>query len=303
MTRLDSKWADHGGPAPTAPKQDAKTKTLGDGRLIAKPAAQKLPSKWADAPDPEPVHRAPPNNNTQLPTPPSSAGNGAKGASRERGHRGGRRRSEGKPDRSSSENSGESRGSRANGHSKEVRQERRKSLSDSGRSLASRLGSLQVSDERSGARDGKPRKDHAGRGASHGRHPKAPARGSGGESDDEGPGGKMSAAALSFALRLGVPEKERKASGQTPQPGRDKRPAPSAPGPGASRRDQPAPAPAGSRYLTPKQKRALEEHERQARLAKERELKDAQLKAEVQSIFEKMGDKTTSWADLEDESD
>ncbi|KAM9906859.1 hypothetical protein OXX69_006634, partial [Metschnikowia pulcherrima] len=43
--------------------------------------------------------------------------------------------------------------------------------------------------------------------------------------------------------------------------------------------------------------------EKQAKLTKEQELKEAKLKAEVQSMFEKMSDKSSSWADLEDESD
>lgn len=59
------------------------------------------------------------------------------------------------------------------------------------------------------------------------------------------------------------------------------------------------------KYMTPIQKREArlrEEREKKAeKLKKEQELKDARLQQEVRDLFEKMSDKSKSWADIEDE--
>lgn len=59
------------------------------------------------------------------------------------------------------------------------------------------------------------------------------------------------------------------------------------------------------RYITPRQKKELaaridREKKERKRLEEDRQ-KQAKLQKEVQEMFDKMNDKSTSWADIEDE--
>lgn len=55
------------------------------------------------------------------------------------------------------------------------------------------------------------------------------------------------------------------------------------------------------KYLTPKQKRELANKIKAAKLQLQQAKRDAELQEEVRAMFEKMSDKSTSWADIEDE--
>lgn len=310
MTRLISKWASDDALVSAALEQDKKAKPdAGSSNPpitpIAPPKTTKLVSKWADAPDPTPhTKHSPKKTNTQLMTPPSSAGNGG---------RRDRRKSEGKSDRGSFGQGTERRNSRGNGHkpdslTAEVSSTNKNPYADSGRSLASRLGSLDIASDHSGQRDSKPKKSHAGRGSRASRPTDKTGHhvSFGHENDDdENSRGPMTDAAKSFALRLGVPVKEPASSTSKHHNSQNDRHTTrrDSHGNGAYKNEKPASALSGSKYMTPKQKRALEEQEKRAKLTKEQELKEEKLKEEVKHMFEKMSDKSTSWADLEDESD
>ncbi|GEQ72558.1 hypothetical protein JCM33374_g6245 [Metschnikowia sp. JCM 33374] len=328
MTRLISKWASDESLVSAALEHDKSPKKPEEKPSLARPVKTKLASKWADAPDPQPAAQ-PPNNhhhhattthhksNSQLPSPPSSAG---KKPTNGRHERAGRRKSEGKsghpepsPIRGPAHSSGS--GGHPGGHSGG---QRRPSGSDSGHVLANRLGSLDVSGDHKEP-SSKPNNTHTGRGSRAPRHsakhtnPRASF--SDNESDEEPPAGHMSDAAKSFALRIGVPTKDsgsprkqahgshkESASPRKQTPGtRSEKHGFSYASAATSTTKQENSTSTSSKYMTPKQKRALEEQERQAKLAQEQAVKDAKIKAEVQSMFEKMSDKTTNWADFEDD--
>ncbi|KAM9910597.1 hypothetical protein OXX69_004341 [Metschnikowia pulcherrima] len=310
MPLLASKWATA---EPETVSKVSSPKKASIPSASSKPVVNKLPSKWADAPDPTPQHQnSSKSTHVQLPTPPSSAGNSAKSGVNGRSERTNRRRSEGRSERALFDHKNGSNHHKQDHKDKSYAHEpasrRKSSHSDSGKTLASRLGSISINDDKSGHRDNqKPRRGHAGRESRAGKSPERHARkslGSSDESEEERPSGTMTAAAQSFALRIGVPVQDTQKNhhhtttrnanvskthnfGDNGTPGREKG----------------TPTGSSSRYMTPKQKRALEEQEKQAKLTKEQELKEAKLKAEVQSMFEKMSDKSSSWADLEDESD
>lgn len=88
----------------------------------------------------------------------------------------------------------------------------------------------------------------------------------------------MTPAAQTMALRLGV------AAGNSSTPREPKK---------------------TSKYMTPKQKKELAAREQNERARAEKEKanaqKEARLQQEVQELFDKMNDKSTSWADFEDE--
>lgn len=91
--------------------------------------------------------------------------------------------------------------------------------------------------------------------------------------------GPMTDAAKSLALRIGAVQSQ-------PKPKVD---APKEP------KEEPK-----SRYLTPKQKKLLQEKIKQEKLREEEAEKERRLKEEVKAMFEEMDSGNTNWADIED---
>lgn len=95
----------------------------------------------------------------------------------------------------------------------------------------------------------------------------------------------MSAAGRAFALRIGKPDPNDDDGFVTTD----------------SEPEEPKKGVQPGKYLTPKQKRARLVQQKEQERAAEQAEREAKLKLEVQLMFEKMSDKSQSWADLEDE--
>lgn len=173
---------------------------------------------------------------------------------------------------------------RAGRHEKEAKEP----MTEFAKSFADRLGVAE-----------KPAKGYSSHNEKHEGRARGPRRGKG-QAKHEEPAtdgeilhekGPMTDAAKAMALRIGVPQHRKSESLQAEDADVDHH----------GRKDNKKQL----KYMTPRQKKdlaaRLEKEKRELELREENANREVKLKQEVQEMFDKMSDKTTSWADFEDE--
>lgn len=289
MSKLASRWATEETLVKEALEQDSHAKhTLvahGPAGPAAGPKNAPLVSKWANAPQSPTTNKA----GHRLPSPPLTGdGERHEGRARRRGDK------EGHANAKDSEGSTEHKERNQQGRAKELMSEFAKVFADrldmdggerSEKSHRNRkprheqkehVGEKQKEDRHGGE---KQKGQERGHDRNNGRANRSGNYGNGHHDKVEPDGdilhekGPMTDAARSLALRIGMPAKE------TPTK--------------------------QEKYISPRQKKELaaridREKKEHKRLEEDRQ-KQAKLQKEVQEMFDKMSDKSTNWADIEDE--
>lgn len=305
MSKLASRWATEETLVNKAVEQDSKTPHHKPAPSLApsKPAA--LPSKWADAP-PSPTAPNPRQNHHKLDLVLPSGPKGAAGDEKRRPRRGSRH------DRDNKESG---------------RDAAKEPMSEFARSFADRLGVADNHQREQNRHENKPR---SRRGKGHSRHEDRHE-----SHDEEGAGpsddimhakGPQTDAGNALALRLGLPlgnkASDHKADHKFDHKADHKfdhradhkfdQRADHRADKGGAGGQQNAENKTRGKYMTPRQKKELAAREHQEKLRKEKEKRNAELKEanaekearlrqEVQDMLDKMSDKTTNWADFEDD--
>lgn len=278
MSKLTSRWATEETLVKEALEQDSHAKhtlaTHGPAGPGAAPKNAPLVSKWAHAPESPKIKEA----GHRLPSPPLT-GDGER-------HEGRARRREGKEgdgNPKDSEGATEYKERNQQGRAKEPMSEFAKAFADrldmdggerSEKSHRNRKSRHEQKEDRHGGEKGQQRgHDRNGRANRNGNY------GNGHHDKVETDGdilhekGPMTDAARSLALRIGVSAKENPTKQE--------------------------------KYISPRQKKELaaridREKKEHKRLEEDRQ-KQAKLQKEVQEMFDKMSDRSTNWADIEDE--
>lgn len=294
MSKLASRWATEETLVKEALEQDSHvkhTKESGSGsgsseNQVSTDNQVPLVSKWASSPSPpsSPKHRKNHRTSHKLPSPPLT------GESDKHDERPRRRRAEGKDgEGSGSKDTRESRRKEPESKGKEPMSEFAKAFADrldmdghghNEKSHRSRRKSRNDHEDRHERHD-KTEKERSDKHDKHDRsrtekHVKGHLEAHEPKHVDQGDilheKGPMTDAARSLALRIGAPDKGDKKQ---------------------------------SKYMTPRQKKELaariEREKKEHKKIEEDKERQAQLQKEVQEMFDKMSDKSTSWADIEDE--
>lgn len=280
MAGLASRWADSAPLVDEALHQD-KSK---DKPRKSEPKPAKLVSKWAtDKPEESPEEKARPKarlrgrhrrnsldaQHKAYPTPPTTAEGREKTAEKQERH-----------DRSDKDKGDKHRRQKSH-DKKELSPDR--PMSEAASVLAGRLGMPRPTGPKGRAKSPlrAPKKNRERRDSVDRRDERRDRR----DSVDKADRSPMTPAGQALAMRIGPAQPEDDGFVTTDEED-----------------DKPSYAQAlrtKSKYLTPKQKRELKEQEKRAKVEKEKSAKEEQLKAEVQAMFDKMGDKTTNWADID----